>query len=82
MDVNKCNNIHIQYANDVLQPILTVLDPIPSVHYFFPSFSPPDMLCNPTDLICEEGAPFETMIYRTDFTDGLLAWVFGAFPQL
>ena len=49
----------------------------------FPSFSLPDVLCDPTDLIWRKGTPFEAM---TDCTapssDGLLAEVFWGFPRL
>ena len=50
---------------------------------FFPSFSLPDMLCDPTDLIWRKETPFEAMIGRTaPASDGLLAEVFWSFPQL
>ena len=34
---------------------------------FFPSFTLPDVLYNPTDLIWKQGTPFETMTDRTAF---------------
>ena len=49
--------------------------PIPP---FFPSFSLPDVLCDPTDLIWRKGTPFEAMTGRRALSsDGL--W---GFPQL
>ena len=51
--------------------------------FFLPSFSVPDVLCNPTDLIWRKGTPLEVMIGRTaPSSDGLLAEVFWGFPQL
>ena len=48
----------------------------------FPSFSLPDALSNPTDLICWKRTPFEAMIGRTaPSSDGLLAEVSRAFSQ-
>ena len=54
----------------------------PFVPSFFPSSSPPDVLCDPTDLIWRKGTQFEAMTDRTAFIDGLLADVFRGFPQL
>ena len=48
----------------------------------FLSFSIPNVLCDPTDLIWRYGTPFETMNGCTAFVDGLLADVFRDFPQL
>ena len=49
---------------------------------FFPSFSLPDMLCDPADLIWGKGTPFEAMTGRTaPSSDGLLAEVFRGFTQ-
>jgi hypothetical protein len=49
----------------------------------FPSFSLPDVLCNPTDLIWRKETLFEAMTGRTvPSSDGLLAEVFWGFPQL
>ena len=49
----------------------------------FPSFSLPDVLCDPTDLIWRKGTPFEAMTGRTAPSSyGLLAEVFWGFPQL
>ena len=43
----------------------------------FPSFSLPDVLCDPTDIIWRKGTPFEVMTGRTvPSSDGLLAGVF------
>ena len=48
-----------------------------------PSFSLPDVLCDPTDLIWRKGTPFEAMTGPTaPSSDGLLAEVFWGFPQL
>ena len=48
-----------------------------------PSFSLPDVLCEPTDLIWRKGTPFEAMTGRTaSSSDGLLAEVFWEFPRL
>ena len=42
-----------------------------------PSFSLPDVLCDPTDLIWRKGTSFEAMTGRTaPSSDGLLAEVF------
>ena len=61
-------------------PILCRISPIPRIdNYFFkinsdivlphisffPSFSLPDVLCDPTDLIWRKGTPFEAMTGRT-----------------
>ena len=47
------------------------------------SFSLPDVLCDPTDLIWRKGTPFEAMAGLTaPSSDGLLAEVFWAFPRL
>ena len=49
----------------------------------FPSFSLPDVLCDPTDLIWREGTPFEAITGLTaPSSDGLLAEVYWGFPQL
>ena len=49
----------------------------------FPSFSLPDVLCDPTDLIWRKGIPFEAMTGRSaPSSDGLLAEVFWGFPRL
>ena len=57
--------------------------PPPTVLSCFPPFSFPDGLCDPTDLICRKGSPFEAMTGRTaPSSDGLLAEVFWGFPQL
>ena len=41
---------------------------------FFPSFSLPDVLCDPNDLIRRKGTPFEAMtVRRTLSSDGLLS---------
>ena len=46
----------------------------------FPSFSLPDVLCDPTDLIRRKWTPFEAMTDRTaPSSDGLLAEGFGGF---
>ena len=57
---------------------------IQSFHnYTFPSFSLPDVLCDPTDLIWMKRTPFEAMTGRTaPSSDGLLAEVFRVFSQL
>ena len=48
----------------------------------FPSFSLPDVLCDPSDLIWRKGIPFEAMTGRTAASsDGILAEVFQGFPQ-
>ena len=48
-----------------------------------PSFSLPDVLCDPTDLIWSKGTSFEAMTGRTaPSSDGLLAEVFWGFPRL
>ena len=48
----------------------------------FPSFSLPDVLCDPTDLIWRKGIPFETMTGRTSpSSDGLLAEVYRGFSS-
>ena len=47
-----------------------------------PSFSLPDVLCKPTDLIWRKGTPFEAMTGRTaSSSDGLLAEVFLGFSS-
>jgi hypothetical protein len=49
----------------------------------FPSFSLPDVLCDPNDLIWRKRTPFEAMTGRTvPSSHGLLAEVFWSFPQL
>ena len=61
---------------------LTRLQPCP-VLSLFPSFSLPDVLCDPTDLIWRKGTPFEAMTGRTvTSSDGLLAEDFWGFPWL
>ena len=58
------------------QPQIPVLSLIPS-------FSLPDVLCDPTDLIWRRGTPFEAITGRTaTSSDGLLAEVFWGFPRL
>ena len=53
----------------------------PSFPYL--SFSLPDVLCYPTDLIWRKGTPFEAITGRTaSSSNGLLAEVFWGFPQL
>ena len=48
----------------------------------FPSFSLPDVLCDPIDLIWRKGIPFEAMIGRTaPSSDGHLAEVFWGFSS-
>ena len=48
-----------------------------SVLSFIPSFSFPDVLCDPTNLIWRKGTPFEAMTGRTaPSSDILLAEVF------
>ena len=48
-----------------------------------PSFSLPDVLCDPTDLIWRKGTSFEAMTGRmAPSSDGLLAEVFWGFPRL
>jgi hypothetical protein len=47
-----------------------------------PSFSLPDVLCDPTDLIWREGTPFEAMLGSTAFIDGLLVEIFRGFPHV
>ena len=42
----------------------------------FPSFSLPDVLSDPTDLIRRKGTPFEAKTGHTAFIDGFLAEVF------
>ena len=43
----------------------------------FPSFSHPDVLCDPTDLIWSKGTPFEAITGRTaPWSDCLLAEIF------
>ena len=55
----------------------------PTALSLFPSFSLPDALCDPTDLIWRKGTPFETMTYRTaPSSDGLLTEVFWGFHRL
>ena len=57
--------------------------PMPSPFYvlsFFPSFSLPDVLCDPIDHIWRLGTPFEAITGRTAFIDGLLAEGFRGFP--
>ena len=63
-------------THKVIEPTTT------SVLSLFPSFSFPDVLCDPTDLILRKGTPFEVMTVRTAFIDGLLAEVFRSFLQL
>ena len=49
----------------------------------FPSFSLPDVLCDPTNLIRREGTPFEAMTDRTSPSSvGLLAEVFLGFSSV
>ena len=54
-----------------------------TVHSLFPSFSLPNVLCDPTNLIWRKGTPFEAMTGCTvPSSDGLLAQVFWGFPRL
>ena len=54
-----------------------------SILSLIPSFSLPDVLCDPTDLIWKKGTSFEAMTGRTaPSSDGLLAEVFWGFPRL
>ena len=54
-----------------------------SVLSLIPSFSLPDVLRDPTDLIWRKGTPFEAMTGRTaPSSNGLLAEIFWGFPQL
>ena len=54
-----------------------------STFSLFPSFSLPDTLCDPTDLIWRKGTIFEGMTGRTaPSSDSLLAEVFWGFSQL
>ena len=47
------------------------------------SFSLPDVLCDPTDLIWRKGTPFEAITGRTaPSSDSFLAEVFWGFPRL
>ena len=47
----------------------------------FPSFSLPDMLCDPTDLIWRKVIPFEVMTGRTaSSSNGFLVEIFWGFP--
>ena len=56
------------------------LTPVP---FFFPSFSLPDVLCNPTDLIRRKGIPFEMNIgHIAPSSGGFLVEVSLGFPQL
>ena len=56
---------------------------IPSLPSFLPSFSLPDVLCYPTDLIRRKKTPFEAITGRTaPLSDGFLAEVFWDFLQL
>ena len=63
------------------QPYVTIkTDPILSL---IPSFSLPDVMCDPTDLIWRKGTSFEAMTGRTaPSSDGLLAENFWGFPRL
>ena len=48
-----------------------------------PSFSLPDVLYDPTDLIWKKETPFEAMTGRAaPSSEGLLAEIFRRFPQL
>ena len=51
-------------------PLLVATASFPS---FFFSYSLPDVLCDHRDLIWRQGTPFELIIGRTAFIDGLLA---------
>ena len=58
------------------------LHPLPILS-LIPSFSLPDVLCDPTDLIWRKGTSFEAMTGHTaPSSHGLLAEVFWSFPQL
>ena len=52
------------------------------IRLFFPSFSLPDVQCQPTDLIWREETPFEALAGSPAFIDGLLAEVHRGFPLL
>ena len=66
--------------SDLLLNVLLVEHPVLSL---IPSFSIPDVLCNPTDLIWRKGTPIEAMTGRTaPSLHGLIAEVFRGFPQL
>jgi hypothetical protein len=61
---------------------LKIIDffPVPSS---IPSFSLPDVLCDPADLIGRKGTSFEAMTgHIAPSSDGRLAEVFRCFPQL
>ena len=61
-----------QSSSMTVYPVLSLL----------PSFSLPDVLCDPTDLIWMKGTPFEAMTGRTvPSSDGLLAEGFWGFPR-
>ena len=61
----------------VLSIFINILYPSYFTSLSFPSFSLPDVLCDPTDLIWMEGTPFEAMTGRiATSSDGLLAEVF------
>ena len=53
--------------------------PIISFIPFF--FLLPDVLCDPTDVICRSGTSFEAMTDHTAFLDSFLAEVFRGFVQ-
>ena len=57
--------------NKTPSPCKYILNIIP-----FPSFSLPDVLCEPNDFISREGTPYEAMTDLTAFIDDLLAEVF------
>ena len=61
---------------------IVIVLPVPTLSCF-PSFSLPDVLCDPTDIIWWKGTLFEAMTGRTaPSADGLLAEVFWGFPRL
>ena len=47
-----------------------------------PTFSLPDVLCDPTNVILKQGTPFEAMTGCTAFIDCVLAEIFRSFTQL
>ena len=72
-NVNRFKEHEIYGVRSIRYPVLSLI----------PSFSLPDVLCDPTDLILRKGTPFEAMTGRTaPSSDGLLAEVFWGFPRL
>ena len=62
----------------VTVPLCTIFYPShPFFLSFRPSFSLPDVLCDPTDLTLRKGTPFEAMTGRTvPSSDGIIAEIF------